>query len=371
MLDSGRFPALLLQVTKMPNRLASLDALVHPHQMEVQDFASYDLIVDARSPGAFQEDHIPGALNVPVGTADRQVHQDISVFGVVRESALGIPYKLAAAMRPLAAGARVLVYCDRGGLDSLVWADSLRAAGFDVDVLPGGWGNYVRWVAAGLAVLSRSLGFRLLIAPPVSGMSRVVARLRALDQQVIDLTALAGQRLLPGVTLVSDSPPSQAAFETALLDLLRRLDPRRVVWLRVSLCGLGELTLPPALRDALAGSAGTRLEVPLTARAKAWHHCLLSKGSEAARVINAIAASSRPPASDVLESWRQRSGGGQVLEVLAEVITGYIERRQCDEIWGRETETLAVSSEAAESVGAAVDDWCAEVIRRQGDRVPI
>ena len=54
----------------MPTHLASLDSLVHPHQMEVQEFASYALVIDARSAEAYQEDHLPGAVNVPVA-ADR------------------------------------------------------------------------------------------------------------------------------------------------------------------------------------------------------------------------------------------------------------------------------------------------------------
>lgn len=50
----------------MPTHLASLDPLVHPHQIEVQEFASYALVIDARSAGAYQEDYLPGAVSVPV-----------------------------------------------------------------------------------------------------------------------------------------------------------------------------------------------------------------------------------------------------------------------------------------------------------------
>ncbi|HAV75414.1 MAG TPA: hypothetical protein DCX50_10620, partial [Limnobacter sp.] len=32
----------------------------------MHDFSSYDLIIDARSPREFEEDHIPGAVNMPV-----------------------------------------------------------------------------------------------------------------------------------------------------------------------------------------------------------------------------------------------------------------------------------------------------------------
>ena len=34
------------------------------------DFSAYDLIIDARSEREFEEDHIPGAVNMPVVTTD-------------------------------------------------------------------------------------------------------------------------------------------------------------------------------------------------------------------------------------------------------------------------------------------------------------
>jgi len=36
----------------------------------MQDFSSYALIIDARSPREFEEDHIPGAVNMPVVNND-------------------------------------------------------------------------------------------------------------------------------------------------------------------------------------------------------------------------------------------------------------------------------------------------------------
>ncbi|MBK7531520.1 MAG: rhodanese-like domain-containing protein [Piscinibacter sp.] len=60
--------------------MASLDSLVHPHQMEVQEFSSYALVIDARSAEAYQEDHLPGAVNVPVA-ADRLADAQFTADG--------------------------------------------------------------------------------------------------------------------------------------------------------------------------------------------------------------------------------------------------------------------------------------------------
>ena len=48
------------------SRVETAASLVHPHQLEVQEFSTYSLVIDAQSPHEFDEDHIPGAVNLPV-----------------------------------------------------------------------------------------------------------------------------------------------------------------------------------------------------------------------------------------------------------------------------------------------------------------
>jgi tRNA 2-selenouridine synthase len=354
MLDSGRFPALLVAGEEMPTPVASVATLVHPHQMEVQEFSSYDLVIDARSPEAYREDRIPGAVNIPVTEADRGVASGSNV-GVVRDVGPAMPYTLASHARRLRPGAEVLIYCDRGGLDSMLWAAPLRTAGFVVDVLAGGWASYRRWVASGLEVLPRSFTFRLLLAAPVSGLSRVVRALEGQGDQVLDLTALAGQRLVPGLSLPGDLEPSQPAFETQLLNRLRRLDPRRPVWVRVSLCGMGHLELPPALRDALATSQGSRIVVALSVRALAWQECLQAKGVDMHQLLGAIGVSALPPKAADLSRWQRLAESGRELDVLGEVITEFVEPSCLGEAWAREPRLIRVERLTHDTLADVMD----------------
>lgn len=342
----------------MPTQLASLDSLVHPHQMEVQEFSSYGLVIDARSTEAYQEDHLPGAVSVPV-SAFREAVPGSSVAAVLaRDAEPAVASALWAHLRRLAPGAAVLVYCDRGGLDSLVLAGPLKTSGFRVDVLGGGWGNYRRWVDAGLEVLPRALTFRPLVAPPVGGLCRVLDRLAQQGEQVIDLTALAGQRLVPGLTLDGDAPPSQAALDAALLDVLRRCDPQRPVWVRDGMSRLGELALPPSLRDALQRSETLWLEVPLTARAHAWFERLQAMGTDMAALLQAISASAAPPAAALIEQWRSRASAGQVIGALTEIIQGYIDTHGQVARWTGQGHVVRLTSLTFDAVATEVEQWC-------------
>ena len=345
----------------MPTHLASLDSLVHPHQMEIQEFASYGLVIDARSAGAYQEDHLPGAVSVPVAAVAPHTVREPPAMGAAApgtdETGLSMPSALAAHTQRLSAGEAVLVYCDRGGLDSMVWAAPLREAGFRVDVIGGGWINYRRWVSAGLELLPRVLSFRPLIAPPVSGLCRVLEVLARRGEQVLDLAAMAGQGLVPGLTLQGDDPPSQDAFETALLDAMRRLNPQRPVWIRDGIADLGGLALPSALRDALRRSKSVMVEVPLHVRALAWFDRLQATNTPMTFLLQAFSASPSPPTSQTLEQWRSLANAGQTIDALAAIIKGYIDPRCAGAPPSAKAEVIHLASLKVDAVGAAVNAW--------------
>jgi tRNA 2-selenouridine synthase len=341
----------------MPASLASHGALVHPHQLEIQDFTLYALVIDARPPEAFSDDHIPGAVNLPVVSAESApVATQLAPPGVA-EPGLAMPYELADRVKPLAPDDLVLVYCDRGGLDSEIWARPLRAAGFRVDVLGGGWGNYRRWVGAGLTVLPRALSFRHLIAPPVSGLCRVLSVLAKQGQQVLDISELAGQRLVPGLTLRCDSPPSQAAFETQLLERLRRFDPDLPVWVRVGPAPLDGLAIPPALREAIERCEPVRLEVPLGERARAWFERMQSMKTSLAALIDALGTSELPPSPIDVQQWGSLDQAGHTLDALAGIINGYIDPNNAvDDTLGA-CRVVRLPSLDTDAVAQTVKDW--------------
>lgn len=280
----------------MPATLASFVPLVHPHQMEVQDFSDYAHIIDARTAKKYAEDHIPGAINLPVDAGSMR-RPDAATDKTAPTKRWANPEHsdaLAADLLELDPRGAVLVYCDRGGLDSEILAKPLRRAGHTVEVLAGGWPNYRRWVDAGLELLPRVLTFRRLVGPPVCGLCRFLRVLRRRGEQVLDMPMIAGQILVPGLSVKGDCPPSQAALESSLLDALRQFDQRRPVWVR---CGghLPEgLRLPPALAQALESAAAVQIEVPVEERVRAWRRKLRAMRTPVTTVLAAFADGAKP-----------------------------------------------------------------------------
>lgn len=257
---------------------STVSAHVHPHQMEVHEFSTYALIIDARSPHEFAEDHLPGAVNLPV--VDDIEYAEVGTTHKSDKHAaylIGVEYSLrniATQIRPLISKYkptdRMLVYCFRGGKRSRLWADNLRTIGFSVDVLKGGWKNYRRWVVAGLETLPRLFEYRVLTGPTGCGKTRVLNALEAQGEQVLDLEGLAHHRgsligALPGIP-----QPTQKLFDSRLLEKLRGFTPERPIWLEAESKKIGNVQIPLSLFEKMHRSQTIPISAPMAERVRLW-----------------------------------------------------------------------------------------------------
>lgn len=301
---------------------------VHPRQLAVDDFAAYALVIDARSPREFAEDHLPGAVNLPVVGDD-----EYAEVGTRHKSdkhaayLLGVEYSLrniADQIKPLISRYtpqdRFLVYCFRGGKRSRLWADNLRTIGFDVDVLAGGWKRYRAWVRAGLETLPPTLRWRVLAGPTGGGKTRLLQALRAEGRQVLDLEALACHR----GSLLGDLPgqgqPSQKLFDSALLDTLRRFDPAREVWVEAESKKIGNLQLPDGLYTAMHASPVVQLAAPMEERVKLWREDYPHFARDPLGMVHKLEPLKPLVGKETLGHWQALAEAGRVDELFRSVM---------------------------------------------------
>ncbi len=314
----------------LPARIESLAGVFHPHAIEVQDFSHYALVIDVRTPQEHEEDHIPGAVQFspsvvsqgPLGTG----HCDDRARALVAHDSAAegdLPPELAALVGPLKLDQAILVYCGRGGLDSLPVARALRWRGWAVDVLPGGWINYRRWVQAGLEVLPRMVSFRVIATSLGGEADRILNALASVGHQVLNVEVLMARRR-GSIACLSAPQPSQAWLESQLLQRLRAVDPRRPVWVGDVDAQVGELRLPGSMSDALGSAPTAVLEAPLEERVNRW---LEEEPAWSAPSIALDTLASMEPAPDVriVERWKGLLLGN-LTDLIASVLTGYFDR---------------------------------------------
>lgn len=239
------------------------DPVPLPVDRVIAGLSGFDTIIDARSPLEHAEDHLPGAISVPV-LDDRErerVGLANATHGAFEAKRLGAPLvarNIADAIERRFADHdrhwRPLVYCWRGGNRSNAFATVLARIGWHTAVLEGGYRAFRRHVIDALAQRPGTLRFVVVGGRTGCAKSRLLGRLAAFGEQVLDLEALASHRgsvlgALPGAT-----QPSQKRFESIIWDRLRTFDASRPVFVESESRKVGRCQVPEALITAMRAS---------------------------------------------------------------------------------------------------------------------
>ncbi|MGB0497225.1 MAG: tRNA 2-selenouridine(34) synthase MnmH [Rubricella sp.] len=237
--------------------------------------APFDDIIDVRSPSEYAEDHVPGAISLPVlDDAERArvgtIYVQESRFLARKIGAALVARNAAAHIEgPLAdrdGGWKPLVYCWRGGQRSGSFATILRQIGWQVEVLEGGYRSYRRAVVDAMYHAAFPAPVIVLDGNTGTAKTDILGRLPGHGVQVIDLEGLANHR--GSLFGALGDQPSQKAFEGAIALAAARLDPARPVVVEAESSKIGEVSIPPALWSAMKDAPRIHVEAPLPARAR-------------------------------------------------------------------------------------------------------
>jgi tRNA 2-selenouridine synthase len=250
-----------------PIALPVAEALARRHQ--------FDAIVDARSPSEYAEDHLPAAISAPVLDDAQRARVGLlykqSPFGAKRVGAAIVARNVGDLIDRLFAehdrSWRPLVYCWRGGNRSGSLATVLARIGWQTSVLQGGYQAFRRHVLGELPALASRVQFLVVAGRTGSAKSRLLERLQARGEQVLDLEALACHRgsVLGGLP---DTPqPAQKRFDTLVWHALQGFDPLRPVFVEAESRKVGRLQVPGPLIESIRSSRCALVEADIGVRA--------------------------------------------------------------------------------------------------------
>ncbi|GAB5448155.1 tRNA 2-selenouridine(34) synthase MnmH [Gymnodinialimonas sp.] len=236
----------------------------------------FDTIIDVRSPAEYAEDHVPGAVNMPVLSNEERaevgtIYTQESPFKARKIGATRVARNAATAIETHLldhkGGWRPLVYCWRGGQRSGSFTSILSQIGWRAQVLEGGYQAWRRHVVAQL--YEGMLPFKLIRLDGYTGTAKtkLIKRTAALGVQTLDLEGLARHR---GSVLgdIDGEQPAQKGFETQLLEALTSLDRAKPLLVEAESARIGTLRLPPALWVAMKDSPRILVEATPHHRAR-------------------------------------------------------------------------------------------------------
>lgn len=237
----------------------------------LQRLDEFDTIIDARSEDEYAEDHLPGAVNWPtlnnqqrheIGTTYKQVNAFEAKKRGAAIAARNISDHIEREVIDKPKDWKPLAYCWRGGKRSGSLSLILSEIGFRVTLVEGGYKAFRNALLADIPRLAPRLDWRVICGTTGSGKTRLLQALRDSGAQVLDLEALANHRssvlgAIPGV-----AQPSQKQFDTRIWDALRRLDPRRPVYVESESKKVGNVAVPAALIEAMRAAPCLNLVLP-------------------------------------------------------------------------------------------------------------
>lgn len=303
------------------------------------------LAVDVRSPLEYGEDHMPGAINVPlltdseraeIGTLYKQTGPHEARIRGLELTAHRFP-AMVSEIAAAAAGRPILVYCWRGGLRSKTVTSILQLTGFKAVQLQGGYKSFRNGVIAYFEPFHPP--GPLVVVHGMTGIGKTPFLLGLNDKNcaVVDLEGLACHRGSAFRELGLSQDLSQKRFETLLWDAFRKVPPGQPVVVEGESKRIGRLSLPGNMYEVMGESVKVWCDASLETRVK---RLMEEYGKPEYRQGMAAA----------LERIRKRLGGAKHAE-----IAGYLER------WEMEPFMAELVKSYYDKVYYKTRDWTADI----------
>jgi tRNA 2-selenouridine synthase len=271
----------------------------------------FDEVIDVRSPAEYGDDHMPGAINLPVlDDAERArvgtVFKQVSPFDARKLGAALVAQNAAKhLMGPLAdrpGGWRPLVYCWRGGQRSGSFATILGQIGWRAEVVTGGYKAWRRLVVERVYDTPFPSPVVVLDGNTGSAKTEILNLLPARGIQIIDLEGMANHR---GSLFGSMGPqPSQKAFEGRLALAIAALDPTRPVVVEAESSKVGNCCLPPRLWRAMVTAPRVVIKAPVAARADYLARAYADLTADKARLGDVIGRLRPSHSAEMIAAWQ-------------------------------------------------------------------
>jgi len=238
----------------------------------------YPDIIDVRSPSEYEEDHIPGSINLPVLT-DEERHEVglLHTQSPYEARRLGATLITANVHRHLSTTLAnhprhfsPLLYCWRGNLRSNSMAIIFRAIGWRARILDQGYKSWRKWLMEDLDATFSKPKPELIVLGGLTGCGKTLLlhELEKQGAQILDLENIANHRGSILGTPLNSSQPNQKRFESLLWHQFQQFDPSRPVFTEAESNRIGKLQCPPSLWKRLGQARVVLLELPIEERVK-------------------------------------------------------------------------------------------------------
>lgn len=263
--------------------------------------------MDVRSPGEYQQGHIPGSHNVPLFDDSERARVGIAYKRQGRHEAIKEGLKivgpkmadLVMAAESIAIGQKLILHCWRGGMRSENMAWLFSRVGIESYMLSGGYKSYRNYCRKQFHI---SIPLILLGGYTGSGKTEILQRLEEQGEQCIDLEKIASHKGSVFGSLGQHQQLPNEHFENLLFEKWIVLDPARPVWMEDESKMIGKNCIPDELYHKMRLAPVITLEVSQEKRLR--------------RLVDEYACYDRQQLKDAILKIHKRLGGKNTQDAL-------------------------------------------------------
>lgn len=229
-------------------------------------------LIDVRTPKEFEEEPIPGAINIPllldeerveVGTAYKQVSPERAKELGVEAIAKRLP-EVFKEVQKYAKG-RLAFYCAKGGMRSGSMAALFSALGYTTWKLDGGYRAYRQYILEELPKLNKDVKYYILHGKTGIGKTKILQRLEEMGYSVLDLERMADHKGSFFGGICEKRAQSQKRFESLIFDFFYNKKPKYVIAESESK-RIGNVYVPESIFNSLANGKHLSLDTTIEKR---------------------------------------------------------------------------------------------------------
>ena len=236
-------------------------------------FGNEHPVLDVRTPAEFEQGHICNAINFPlfdneerkiIGTLYKQDGREKAILkGLEMVGPKMITFIENA--NKLNKTGTFLIHCWRGGMRSGSISWLLQLYGYKIHTLKGGYKSFRKFVMNSFAESKKII---VLGGKTGSGKTPVLAELKKLGEQVIDLEKLANHKGSSFGALGEEKQPTQEQFENDIAIEFYGNDPQKNSWVEDESRMIGKKVIPEGLWKQMREAHVLLLDIPFKERAE-------------------------------------------------------------------------------------------------------